>query len=96
MTVTLQDLPQNTPDGVALGDATATATINDNDPLTVTVTGDQRVREGLPATYKVVLKEGSGSTPVEVDYTVSGTATVGIDYEEAPEGTLTFPIEDDI
>ena len=72
---------------VALGDATATATINDDDPLTVTVTGAARFREGDPATFTVNLNGGMGSMPIEVDYTVGGMATKGTDYVE-PEGTL--------
>ena len=82
-TVTLS----NPPTGVALGHPTATGTIIDNNPLTVTVTGAGRVREGDPATFTVNLNGGMGITPITVDYTVGGTATEGTDYLE-PEGTL--------
>ena len=98
--VTLLQTGLTSPQGVtvALGDTTATATINDNDPLTVTVTGADRVREGDPATFTVNLNGGMGSTPVTVDYTVTGTATKGTDYVDPeektlvinPEGTLTL------
>ena len=88
LTVTLQAL-QDAPDGVELGDATATVTIRDDDPLTVTVTGDDRVREGDPAMFTVDLDGGMGSEFVIVDYTVGGTATAGVDYIE-PEGMLTI------
>ena len=85
-TVTLETL-SSPPPGVRLGDATATVTIRDDNPLTVTVTGAGRVREGDEAEFTVDLNGGMGITPITVDYTVGGTATVGTDYVE-PEGTL--------
>ena len=87
-TVTLTTLT-DPPAGVRLGDETATVTIRDDNPLTVTVTGDGRVREGDEATFTVELDGGMGSKPIVVDYTVGGTATEGIDYTK-PEGTLTI------
>ena len=86
--VTLLNLT-SPPAGVALGDSKATVTINDNDPLTVSVTGANQVREGAVATFTVGLGGGMGSSPIKVDYTVGGTATVGIDYDK-PAGTLTI------
>ena len=82
-TVTLRTL--TSPEGVevALGDATATVTIRDDNPLTVTVRGTGRVREGDGATFTVNLNGGMGITPITVDY----TATEGTDYVE-PAGTL--------
>ena len=85
-TVTLETL-LDPPAGVRLGDPTATVTIRDDNPLTVTVRGTGRVREGDPATFTVNLNGGMGITPVTVDYTVGGTATEGTDYVE-PEGAL--------
>ena len=86
-TVTLQTLT-DPPAGVALGDTTATATIEDDDPLTVSVTGANRVREGDVATFTVTLNGGMGSTPITVEYTISGTATKGTDYVDPEEKTL--------
>ena len=62
-----------------LGTRTATATVSDNDPLTVIVEGPDRVpANSSEPTYTVRLKvgagSGTGSATVEVDYTVDGTA----------------------
>ena len=94
-TVTLDPLDPLDPltlAGVARGRATATATINDNDPLTVTVVGSvDRIREGSQATFTVEVDGGKSTMPIEVDYTVGGTATAGADYDEPEgEGTLTI------
>ena len=87
-TVTLTTLT-DPPTGVSLGDETATVTIRDDNPLTVTVGSAGQVREGDVATFTVNLNGGMGITPITVDYTVGGTATEGIDYDE-PAGTLTI------
>ena len=85
--VTVQD--QDVQARVKLGTTEAVGTIRDDDPLTVTVTGREQVPEGSSATYTVALEGGTGSADIEVDYTVSGTATLGTDYTHTG-GTLTF------
>ena len=45
--------------------------------------------DGTEPLLQVVLARPAGSTPITVDYTVSGTATSGTDYTLTP-GTLTF------
>ena len=81
----------NLDNSVQIGTQEATGTIVDDDVLTVTLTGDARVREGSPANYIVNLAGGSGSAPVVVTYEVDGTATEGTDYEP-PSGTLEIPL----
>ena len=85
--VTLSDA--GLPDGVTLGIATATVTITDNDTLTASVVGPDRVPEGSEAIFTVKLAGGTGSTPVVVYYTLGGDATRA-DYEP-PSGSLTIP-----
>ena len=78
------------PAGVSLGTATATATITDDDALTVSVTADAlTVVEGNDAAFTVAVAGGTSTAPVAVTYTVAGTATAGTDYT-APSGTLTL------
>ena len=82
VTVTLPQAP-TLPEGVelevVLGTTTATATITDNDPLTVSLDGPKNVLgvSPPPPTYTVRLKvgagRGTGSATVEVDYEVDGT-----------------------
>ena len=94
-TVTLDSVTVNgVQSNVHIGRARATGTIHDIDPLTVTVTGDGYVPEGSSATYTIALEGGTGSSPVEVDYTVSGTATPGIDFEQ-PDEKLVIDTDDD-
>ena len=92
-TVTLETLP-TPPAGVRIGDTTATVKIRDANPLTVTVEGENQVRQGSQATFKVKVNEGMGSSPIYVDYTVGGTATKGVDYED-PDGTATILTNED-
>ena len=89
VTLTVASLP-----GVSLGTAAATATITDDDPLTVAVTADaETVVEGSDATFTVAVAGGTSTAPVRVTYTVGGTATAGTDYT-APSGTLTLGAAD--
>ena len=86
VTLTAPDLP----DGVSLGTASATATITDDESLTVTVTADSAtVVEGNDAAFTVSVAGGESTAPVQVTYALSGTATGGTDYT-APSGTLTL------
>ena len=67
----------------------ATATITDNDALTVALGVPTGAPEGGTVSFPIRLDGGSGSADVTVTYTVSGTATGGEDYS-APAGALTF------
>ncbi len=89
-TVTLTGLTG--PDGVSMGTATGTGTIEDDDPLTAALgTHTENVAEGDAATFEVDLSGGTSTADVEVNYAVDGdsTATSGTDYT-APSGTLTI------
>ena len=78
------------PAGVSLGTATATGTINDDDPQAARVGANAvSVTEGGAATFAVTLTGGTSTADVEVAYSVGGTATAGTDYT-APGGTLTI------
>ena len=77
------------PDGVSLGDSTATGTLHDDDPLTVAVSANPlSVTEGDEAVFPVSLTGGTSTADVVVTYTVDGTATRNLDYT-APSGSLT-------
>ena len=89
-TVTLTGLTG--PDGVSMGTATGTGTIEDDDPLTAALgTHTENVAEGDAATFEVDLSGGTSTADVEVAYAVDGdsTATSGTDFT-APSGTLTI------
>ena len=74
----------------SLGTAAATGTITDNDALTAEVSADaENVVEGNNATFTVRVEGGTSTAPVQVLYTVTGTAEAGVDYT-APSGTLTI------
>ena len=91
-TLTLQPLPNTTPAGVTLGDASATATITD-DALTATVVGPTEVAEGADAVYTVTVTGGAGDEDVTVTYstdTENSTATAGEDFSLG-SGTVTIP-----
>ena len=77
------------PPGVILGTATASGTIDDDDPLTAAVSVASEVTEGEPAEFTVTLTGGTSTAPVVVSFTVGGTATAGTDYAApAPPATL--------
>ena len=81
------------PDGVSLdADATtATGTIENDDGLTATVTANaDNVPEGQNAEFTVELTDGTSTAPVEVTYTVGGTATSGDDYTAPTDLTFTI------
>ena len=83
VTLSDSDLPSN----VALGRATAFATITDANELMVGVEGPLNVAEGSAAVFTVKLTGGTGSDDVVVAYTVTGpTPGPGVDYE-VPMGT---------
>ena len=87
-TVTLTG--NNLQPGVSVGTGTATGRITDDNPLTVAVTaGASTVVEGNDAAFPVAVTGGTSTAPVEVSYTVDGTATAGTDYT-APSGSLTL------
>ena len=91
------DLDLTTPTGVSCGNATiaagnATATINDNDALTISIddVGEDEGDAGtVPFVFTVTLSAVSEQV-ITVDYdTVDGTATSAADYVDTG-GTLTF------
>ena len=71
--------------------ASATATIAESDPITVSIAGPTgEVTEGGAGTYTVSLSGGTPTADLTVSYNTSnGTATAGMDYA-AESGTLTF------
>ena len=89
-------------DGVELGTATATVTILDDDPLSVSVRSLERTvveggtGSGSPdptanATFEVKLDGGTGGADVTVTYALSGTATGATDTTEdytEPSGSV--------
>ena len=78
------------PSGVELGTTEATGTIEDDEVLVASVAaGSPTVAEGGVASFPVELTGGKSTAPVAIEYTVTGTATVGVDYT-APAGTLTL------
>ena len=86
-TVMLSEPEQNTNvQELELGRTTATATITDDDPLTVSVASNQitAIEAGQMATFTVSLSGGVGNAPVMVRFTASGTTTAGEDYEADP------------
>ena len=75
------------------GASSATATIAESDPITISLTGPSTVDEGDTTTAYTVSLSPAGVTPTD-DLTVSyatsnGTATAGTDYTDK-SGTLTF------
>ena len=69
----------------------ATATIAESDPITISITGPISVDEGdATSSYTVSLSGGTPTADLTVDYSTSdGTAEAGEDYDSA-SGTLTF------
>ena len=68
---------------------TATATINDDDPVTAAVTAKaQTVTEGQSAEFEVKITGGTSTADVVVLYSIGGTAT-SADYND-PGGSLTI------
>lgn len=72
--------------------ATATATIGDNDPLTISIAaGTQPAEELMTAGTFTVTRTGGTTGDLDVSYTVTGTATAGTDYTDTGSGTVTIP-----
>ena len=92
-TVTIT-LPEGTPDGVTVGDASASVMITD-DALTATVVGPTEVEEGSEAEYTVTLTGGGGEAEdVTVTFsTGDSTATAGVDFAPA-SGSVTIPADE--
>ena len=73
------------------GKGTANADIAESDPVTVSVSGDERVTEGDDASYTITLDSAASAQAVTVDYTTTDkTALAGTDYTAAG-GTVTIP-----
>ena len=90
--VTLAAPGTGLPTGVSLDTATATGTIEDDDPIKASVAAVAgTVDEGTAAEFTVSLTGGTSAADVEVTYTVGGTATAGTDYTVPPTpATLTI------
>ena len=94
-TVTLGTITSTVSSQVSLksGAKSATATISESDPITISISGPTSVDEGDATTSYTVSLSPDGVTPTSdltVSYaTASGTATAGSDYT-AKSGTLTF------
>ena len=90
-TVTLVASGVMLPAGVSLGTATATGTIEDDDPIEASVAADAgTVTEGMAAEFTVTLTNATSTAAVVVSYTVGGTATSGTDYTAPTPATLTI------
>ena len=68
----------------------ATVTIEDNDELSVSVTAPKTVAEGDVARFTMTVGGAESTAPVNVSYSVGGTAKAPGDYT-APSGTITIP-----
>ena len=94
-TVTLGTITSDLSSQISLknGASSATATIAESDPITISISGPSTVDEGDATTAYTVSLSPSGVTPTSdltVSYnTANGTATAGSDYTAA-SGTLTF------
>lgn len=82
----------NLPTGIVTVNKQATVTINDNDgesiAYTVTVVGPPTVSEADGMTnFKVTLSATNAGSAITINYTISGTATAGVDYT-APSGSV--------
>ena len=93
VTLTLVGQPENVV--VGSGGAKATATIRDDEELTVSVStnGVSSVSERSAAEFTVNVTGGTSSANVVVKYEVSGGTPDGVEKEDytAPSGTLTIP-----
>ena len=75
---------------IVSGKGTASANIAENDAVTVSISGDERVTEGESATYTFSLDSGASTQAITVDYTTTDkTAEAGTDYTAA-SGTVTI------
>ena len=84
-TVTLTTVPTDGSAPVPLGQAMVT--IEDNDVLSVSVTAPKTVAEGDIARFTVRVGGGESTAPVEVSYSLGGTAKAPADYS-APSPTM--------
>ena len=76
------------------GKGTANADIAENDAVTVSISGDERVTEGDSATYTFTLDSATSTEAITVDYTTTDkTAVAGTDYTAAT-GTVTIAAGD--
>nr|WP_316829064.1 Calx-beta domain-containing protein [Pedobacter miscanthi] len=88
-TATLSGITGNV---VVISNATATATILDNDAATVSIAAGTPGSENGPVngTFTVTLSNPS-STDTQITYTLGGTATEGSDYSTIVTKTITIP-----
>ena len=90
-TVSLGAITSTLASQVSTSTASATATIVESDPITVSIAGPANVAEGTTTTaYTVSLSGGTPTEALTVSYaTADGTATAGSDYT-SKSGTLRF------
>ncbi len=97
-TVTLGAITSTLSSQVSLknGASSATATIAESDPITVSISGPSSVGEGdATGDYTVSLVGGTPTADLTVDYATSdGSATAGSDYTAVQATTLTFTSAD--
>ena len=84
-TVTLSTVTTDGSAPAVLGQVTVT--IQDNDELSVSVTAPKAVAEGQAAQFTFRIGGGMSTAPVEVSYSLSGTAKAPADYT-APNSTM--------
>ena len=84
-TVTLSTVSTDGSAPAVLGQVTVT--IEDNDELSVSVTAPKAVPEGQAAQFTFRIGGGMSTAPVEVSYSLSGTAKAPADYT-APSSTM--------
>ena len=88
VTLTGHDLPPRV--SLSQAGATTTGAIADNDALTAAVRAEpEYVAEGATARFPVALTGGTSTAPVEVGYSVTGTASANRDYAPVA-GSLTI------
>ena len=76
---------------IEAGKGTANADIAESDPVTVSISGDERVAEGDSATYTISLDSGESTQTITVNYTTTDkTAVAGTDYT-ARTSLVSFP-----
>ena len=69
----------------------AMVTIQDNDELSVSVTAPEAVAEGATAHFTVTVGGGESTAPVEVSYSLSGTAKAPADYTAPSPRMVSIP-----
>ncbi|WP_168199430.1 Calx-beta domain-containing protein [Pedobacter aquae] len=92
-TVTLQNLSKNFNNHLAIGNASATGTIVNDDASTIQITSTNGNETGQVAgTFTFGFATGvTVDSPTEISYTLAGSATAAADYTGATSGTIIIP-----